>query len=123
MTLKFIGFSFCICIALTLIFSNIFRPNSSVFFPSFILQLSAYTIMLICALIINKTQISNTILIYTVSFIVSYLLLLIILWRINTGNIFETIIKIHRGKDFMSMLFPFITSNILMLLYILFSKK
>lgn len=123
MTLKFIGFSFCICTVLTLIFVNIFRPNSSVFFPSFVLQLLAYAIMLICAFAISKTHISSTILIYTVSFIVSYFLLLLILWRINAGNIFDTIMKVHQGKDFMSMLLPFIASNILLLLYILISKK
>jgi hypothetical protein len=123
MVSKFISYSFCICSILTLIFVNIFRPNSSVFFPSFILQLSAYAIMLICAFIIGKIQISNIILIYIVSFIVSYFLLLLILWRINAGNIFETIIEIHKGKDFMSMLFPFITSNVIILLYIFFSKK
>jgi hypothetical protein len=123
MALKSIGFSFCICILITLIFVNVFRPNSSVFFPSFILQLLAYVIMLICAFIIGRTQISNSILTYTLSFIVSYFLLILILWRINSGNIFETIIEIHKGKDFMLMIFPFISSNILMLLYILFSKK
>jgi hypothetical protein len=123
MALKFVGYSFCICIILTLVFVNVFRPNSSVFFPSFILQLSAYAIMLVCAFIISKTQISNTITIYTISFIVSYFLLLLILWRINASDFIETIIKLHKGKDFMSMLFPYIASNFLMVLYLLLFKK
>jgi hypothetical protein len=79
--------------------------------------------MLVCAFIISKTQISNTITIYTISFIVSYFLLLLILWRINASDFIETIIKLHKGKDFMSMLFPYIASNFLMVLYLLLFKK
>jgi hypothetical protein len=122
MALKFIGFSFCICIILTLIFVNVFRPNSSVIFPSFILQLSAYAIMLILTFVISKTQIIKTITIYALSFIVSYLFLLLVLWRINASDFIETIIKLHKGKDFMSTIFPYIISNILMILYLFFLK-
>jgi hypothetical protein len=123
MALKFIGFSFCICIILTLIFVNVFRPNSSVIFPSFILQLSAYAIMLILTFVISKTQIIKTITIYALSFIVSYLFLLLVLWRINASDFIETIIKLHKGKDFMSTIFPYIISNILMILYLFFFKN
>jgi hypothetical protein len=123
MTLKLIGFSFIICIVLTLIFSNIFRPHSSVFLPSFVLQLFSYGIMVLCILILNKTHFNKTPFIYILSFILSYITLLFVLWRINGGEFILEITKIHKGKDFMSMLFPYITSNILIVLYILLYKK
>lgn len=120
---KFISVAFIICITITLILANVVRPNSSVFAPSFVLQLFAYLIMMICAIVVSKTQINNTFSIYLISFITSYFIIQFILSYINSGNLFEIVISINKGKDFMIMLFPFILSNILMGLYILFYKK
>jgi hypothetical protein len=123
MIFKLIGFSFGICIMLTIALANFYRPNSSVVFPSMVLQILAFAIMLVIAFVFKKVIASNTALNYSVSFILSYSLLLLVLWRINAGELVSTIMKIHKGKDFMSMLLPFIVSNISMLIYILFSKK
>lgn len=123
MALKFLGFSYLICFVLTLILINIYRPNSDMIFPFVILQSLAYAIMFLCTFIIGKSKISNTFLMFSISFIVSYFFLFLFLWRINGADIIQTVVDMHRGPDFMSLLVPFIASNILMLLYILISKK
>lgn len=123
MTFKLISLSFCICIVITFIFSNVFRPNSSVFLPSIMLQLVGFIIMALCVFMFRKFQFNYKALTYMLSFFLSYLLLLFTLWRINTGDFYTVIVKAHAGKDFMSLLFPYIISNSLAFLYILLWRR
>lgn len=123
MVYKKIIYSTVLCLLLTFLFGSIYRPNSSVIFPSIALQLVAFFIMILAAIIVKNILPTNQVLTLLLSFIISYIILIIILWRINAGEFISLIQRIHKDRDFMVVLFPYIYSNILLIVYNLFSKK
>lgn len=114
---------FIACVSLTGILVAINRPDSSVFLPYFVLQGIAFLVMLLCTFLLRRftARLSDWVL-YILSFLVAYATLMLVVWKINGANIFEFVGKYHTGKDFFGMVFPFIVTNVLMLIW-LTSKK
>jgi hypothetical protein len=122
MLFKNILISFCICVILTFISVSINRPNSSVFIPAFVLLVAGYASMCIVALLMNRLFKIDATWSFILSFLISYVVLVLVLWRINGSEFPDLISNIHKGPDFYSFLAPFILSNVGMLLWIIFKK-
>ena len=114
--------SFCICIVLTSISVGINRPNSSIFIPAFVLLLVAYASMCLVALAMNKILKIDPLWTFTLSFLVSYTVLVLVLWRINGSELRDLIYNIHKGADFRSFLAPLILSNVGIIFWMILKK-
>lgn len=115
--------SFCLCVVLTFISMSFNRPNSSSFFPAFILEIAAYILMFIIAITTSKIFSLSDAASIVISFLTSYVGLMLILWKINGGDIIELTQKFHSGKDFLGFLLPYILSNIALIIWTIIKRK
>lgn len=117
MIYKNIILAFALCVLSTFGLLLINRPDSSAFIPSMVLQTLAFAILVLLAFLLNKTTSISDISNYTVSFVAAYVVLLLVVWKINGSSFMEFIIKYHKGKDFWSVVVPFIISNLTMIIW------
>lgn len=115
--------SFSLCVILTFISTSINRPNSSAFFPAFVLGIGAYILMFIIAFVTSKLFSLTDTTAFIISFLTSYVGLMLILWSINGGGILNSLQKLHYGKDFLGFLLPFILSNIALIIWTIIKRK
>jgi hypothetical protein len=101
---------------------SINRPGSSFFLPSVVLQIFAFLVLVLMLFLFEKVLNISQSLNYLVSFISSYFILMIVIWKINDSDLLEFLIKYHKGRDFWSIIVPFIFSNLLMI-FIMIIKK
>ena len=122
MLLRNIIISFCICLVLTFIGASLTRPDSSAFIPALTLQSGAYIVMVIAGLLLHRIF-RRKILTFVSTFIVTYALLIFVLWNINGTKTPEAILALHTGRDFFNLLAPFILSNTVLVLWMFFKKS
>lgn len=123
MIYRYILLSFSFCILITILSVSINRPNSSVFIPYFVLQSSAYFTLCIISLTLNKALKFDELLSFVLSFLLSYISLFCIVWKINGKEFFEMVKEFHKGKDFWGFVTPYILSNIIAMTFMLKKKK
>lgn len=107
---------------ITLVFVIYLRPSFVIYVSTVLLQVSAFLILLLFYYFFTKNGVSR-VLAHSVSFLVSYIGFLVILWRINDTSLNEFIEDYHSSKDFWFIGFPFITSNIISLIMKIRNRK
>lgn len=122
MIYKILCLAFGLCFLLTFVMLSINRPGSSLFLPSVVLQIFAFLVLILMLFLFEKVLNISQSLNYLVSFISSYFILMIVIWKINDSDLLEFLIKYHKGRDFWSIIVPFIFSNLLMI-FIMIIKK
>ena len=109
--------SWLLCALLMIILTKIYRPDSDWIFPTFLLQTIASFIMYIIIVLANKLVIERKLVIYSIAFLFSYIILTLILWKINNNEngYLAFLLKIHSSRDFIILLFPYLISHILLI--------
>lgn len=123
MLYKCVIISFLLCVVSTFCMLSINRPGSSLFLPSMVLQILSFLIIILFVFLFNRIGNVSIPVNYFISFISSYIILMIVIWKINGSNFLGFIIKYHKGKDFWSIVVPFIVSNLLMITFLILKKR
>lgn len=106
-----------VCLVLTYITTQVFRPGTNLFFQYFILQGATFFIMISFVFLFNRLVGSlKEYVSYILSFLIAYIFLMLLLWQINGGDLFVFVQKYHNNRDFWAMVFPFAFSNICMII-------
>lgn len=101
-----------VCIILTVIFYSFARSTSVAAIPAILLQSFSFGIMIIAAYLLHKLFLWNDAMALCFSFVIAYMVMMVILWIINGGELFSTMKAVHTGRDFWGMLFPFVVTNL-----------
>ncbi len=118
-----IWISTIICFILTIIFMNIYGKNSGFIFPIVLIHLGCSFIMLCVAVILYNFEIINDTFKYLISFAISFILIVLILNHLDGSNILLDINEPYFVRDFMTILFPYILSNIICFIILFFYSK
>ena len=118
--IKNILLAFICCIFITALLSGIYRPGSSLFLPYLFLQTIAFMVMLLSVFLFAKyaTKLASQF-IYLLSLLIAYIMLMFVIWRINGADLLQFVVKYHQGKDFFSMVLPFVITNIFVLIWLI----
>lgn len=115
--------SLTFCVLSTFIIMLSVDGSGSIFFVLVpILQIFAFSSMAIILYLLNKIVFFSNLLNYSVSFICSYIILILVFWNINGGNFQDFFIEYHKGMFFVCVVLPFAVPNLLAILYLVFNK-
>jgi len=109
--------SYFSCILLTIVLIYFTRPVSTFFFQILVLQSFAFALMGFIRYLLNRYLLKYILVNYLISFIVAYLSLLIIIWKINGGEFIKFVVSFHLAQDYLSCMLPFILSNVGLMLW------
>lgn len=123
MPLRYFYFSFSICSALTFIFLVIVDKSIIIFIPTFLIHILAFLILLLSNLFFKILRLNHIILNFIISFLLSYFFIIFVFWKINQGDFFMLVLELHKVKNFIVSLLPYIISNIYIVLYTKFQTK
>jgi hypothetical protein len=99
------------------------RQNSSFFFPAFVLEVAVYVLMSVIALLASKIFSLSDVASFVISFLISYVGMVIILWKINGSDILNAVQSFHSGPDFLGFLLPYILSNMVLIIWTIVKHK
>lgn len=115
--------SLIFCVLSTFIIMLSVGGSGSIFFIfGSILQILAFSSMAIILYLLNKIVLFSNLLNYSVSFICSYIILMLMVWNIKGSNFQDFLINYHKGMNFVCIVLPFAVPNLLAILYLVFNK-
>lgn len=123
MIYNYIWVSSIICFILSIVFINIIGKYSGFIFIIGLMHLFAFLIMICIAYLLKLINMKSDILKYLISFVLSFSSIILFFNHVNGANIFNDIMEPYFLIDFMILLFPYILSNIVCFIFLIFEGR
>ena len=123
MIYKYIWVSSILCFALTMISTYIFGKYSGFIFIIGLMHLLAFLIMICIVYLLRLINMKSDILKYLISFVLSFSSIILFFNHVNGANIFNYIKEPYFLIDFMILLFPYILSNFISFIFLIFEGR
>lgn len=123
MVYKYIWISSILCFILSLVLIKIFADGSLFLLLFIFVHLAAFLIMICIAFILEYLNVINDILKYLFSFILSFISIVLIVYFLTGKNIFDNLNEERYLVPFMINLVPYILSNIVSFIFLIFEGR
>lgn len=123
MIYRYITISYCLCVLLSVTCILIVDSESPVLVIFFIFQTAIYFLMAGIASVASKVFKCSDPTTLVLSFLLSYIGLLLMFCKIKDKNIFYIAYEMHQGQQFVVLLLPFIVSNLVLILWSIIKGK